>query len=220
MLGRRFINDRQQLGHLQAGGRSPELFKLGTATDARRRAPAIRILLRVSRPPCYMSSVTNEPTVLRDWSPDDGTWYVAQLADPDIQRFTSESPTTTPEDFRAALANYRGRHEWAGFAIIDPETGALAGNIAAMQDNGIAEISYWLAPAARGRGLATQALTQMCARLGQRWPACELTLWTHAKNIASQHVATRAGFRYQPDRDEQRPMGTEVWPARWYSRST
>ena len=162
--------------------------------------------------------MTNEPTVLRDWSPDDGAWYVAQLADADIQRFTSESPTTTPADFRSALAGYRGRPDWAGFAV-DPETGELAGNIAAMKHDGAAEISYWLAPAARGRGLATRALTQLCARLGQLWPTCELTLWTHAENIASQRVAARAGFRYQPDRDEQRAVGTEVWPARWYSRS-
>ena len=183
------------------------------------RATSRRIPLRVRRPPCYTSSVTNEPTVIRDWSPDDGAWYVAQLADPDIQRFTSESLTTTPADFQAALANYRGRPDWAGFAIIDPETAELAGNIAAMRDNGTAEISYWLAPAARGRGLATRALTQLCARLGERWPTCELTLWTHAENIASQRVATRAGFRYQSDRDEQRPMGTDVWPVRWYSRS-
>lgn len=161
--------------------------------------------------------MSNESTVLRDWSPDDGAWYVAQLADPDIQRFTSESPATTPDDFRAALAKYRNSPGWAGFAIVDPETGELAGNIAAVRDKDTAEISYWLASAARGRGLATRALTQMCARLREQWPACELTLWTHAENAASQHVAERAGFRHLPDRDEQRPIGAETWPARWYT---
>lgn len=59
----------------------------------------------------------------------------------------------------------------------------------------------------------------MCARLDERWPTCEFRLWTHAENTASQRAAVRAGFRHRPALDEQRPMGTEVWPARWYSRS-
>jgi RimJ/RimL family protein N-acetyltransferase len=167
----------------------------------------------------YTSAVADLPSVLRDWSPGDGEWYAAQLADPDIQRFTSERPTTTPDDFRAALAGYRDRADWAGFAVVEPETGELAGNIAAMRDGGTAEISYWLAPAARGRGLATRAVLQLCARLAERWPGCDLALWTHSANTASQRVAVGAGFRYRPDRDERRTIGTEVWPVRWYLRS-
>lgn len=66
--------------------------------------------------------VTNVPTVLHDWSPDNGAWYVAQLGDRDIQRFTGERPDTTPEGFRAALAGYRRRPDWAGFAVVDPGT--------------------------------------------------------------------------------------------------
>jgi RimJ/RimL family protein N-acetyltransferase len=106
----------------------------------------------------------------------------------------------TAADFRAALARYRGGPNWAGFAIIGP-----------------AEISYWLAPSARGRGLATRAVVEMCARLGERH---DLALWTHAGNTASQRVAERAGFHYRPDRDEQRTVGTQTWPARWYIRTS
>lgn len=157
-------------------------------------------------------------SVLREWVPGDGEWYVAQLVDPDIRRFTSESPSTTADDFRAALAGYRDRADWAGFAVVDPETGELAGNIAAMLDGGTAEVSYWLAPAARGRGLATLAVLELRARLGERWPGCDLALWTHSANIASQRVAVGAGFRHRPDRDELRTIGTRVWPVRWYVR--
>jgi [ribosomal protein S5]-alanine N-acetyltransferase len=160
------------------------------------------------------------PTVLREWSFEDGDWYAAQLADPDIQRFTSESLTTTAEDFRAALARYRAEPTWAGFAIVDPGTDDLAGNICAVLDDGTAEVSYWLAPSARGRGLATRAVVELCARVGERWPTCALALWTHADNTASQRVAERAGFRHEPDRDEQRTVGTQTWPARWYVRRT
>lgn len=86
--------------------------------------------------------------------------------------------------------------------------------------DGRAEISYWLAAGARGRGLAVRALVELCELLGERWPDCTPALWTHAENVASQRVALRAGFRYQPDLDERRPVGTEIWPARWYRRPT
>jgi RimJ/RimL family protein N-acetyltransferase len=164
---------------------------------------------------CYTGVVTS---VLREWSPNDGEWYVAQLADPAIQRFTSERLTTTADDFRAALARYSAEPTWAGFAIVEPDTGELAGNIAAGLDDGTAEVSYWLARSARGRGLATRAVVELCARLAERWPTSVLALWTHADNTASQRVAERAGFRHQPNRDEQRTVGTETWPARWYVR--
>jgi ribosomal-protein-alanine N-acetyltransferase len=160
-------------------------------------------------------------SVLRDWSLSDGDWYVGQLGDPEIQRFTTDSPDTTSSDFRAALTEYRGRPDWAGFAIVDPGTGELAGNIAASRDDdGTAEISYWLAASARGRGFATRALVEMCAWLEEHWPECSLALWTHADNVASQRVAERAGFRHQPDRDEERTVGGRVWPTRWYARGS
>jgi hypothetical protein len=94
--------------------------------------------------------------VLRDWSPADGQWYVSQLGDPDIQRFTSEQPTTTADDFRAALARLGGRRDHAGFAIVKAATGRLAGNIAAdLTADGDAEVNYWVAPGFRGRALPT-----------------------------------------------------------------
>jgi [ribosomal protein S5]-alanine N-acetyltransferase len=163
--------------------------------------------------------VTDSPAVLRDWSPADGTWYAAQLADPDILRFTSEQVTTTAEDFRAALAALQGRHNQAGFAIADAATGELAGNIAAdLTADGVAEVSYWVAPGFRGRGMASHAIGQICAWIAANWQVERIDLWTHAENIASQRAAERAGFHYEPARDEIRTMRTQRWPARWYSR--
>jgi [ribosomal protein S5]-alanine N-acetyltransferase len=159
-----------------------------------------------------------EPAMLRAWSPDDGAWYVAQLPDSEIQRFTTELVTTTADDFRAALNELGKRDDHAGFAIVDAESGELAGNIAADRVNEhTAEVSYWVAPGFRGRGLASSALRSMVAWLAGHWHVLEVALWTHAENIGSQRTAERAGFRYRPERDEMRPVGDQTWPARWYT---
>jgi [ribosomal protein S5]-alanine N-acetyltransferase len=122
--------------------------------------------------------VTDGPAILRDWSPADGAWYVGQLADPEIQRFTSEQVTTTADDFRAALARLSAREDQVGFAIVDAATGRLAGNIAAdLAADGAAEVSYWVAPGFRGRGLASHALRQLCVWITAHWQAGEIALW-------------------------------------------
>jgi hypothetical protein len=64
-----------------------------------------------------------EPAILRDWSPDDGEWYVAQLPDAQIQRFTTEQVSTTADDFRVAVEDLGRRDDRAGFAITDAGTG-------------------------------------------------------------------------------------------------
>jgi hypothetical protein len=56
----------------------------------------------------------SEPAALRVWSPDDGAWYVAQLPDSEIQRFTTELVTTTADDFRAAVRELGRRDDQAG----------------------------------------------------------------------------------------------------------
>jgi [ribosomal protein S5]-alanine N-acetyltransferase len=158
-------------------------------------------------------------SVLREWAAGDGEWYAGAVAEAEIERFTSDGAHVTAAVFRAALGRLSADPDWAGWAIVDPETGELAGNIAATRNpDGTAELSYWLAAGARGRGLATRALAELCVRLGERWPGCRPELWTHAANTASQRVAERAGFVHQPDRDERRGLGGVDVPARWYAR--
>ncbi len=58
------------------------------------------------------------------------------------------------------------------------------------------EVGYWLAIEARGRGIATRALT-----IFTRWALVDLgrpflNLQTKAGNVASQHLASRVGYRF------------------------
>jgi ribosomal-protein-alanine N-acetyltransferase len=162
--------------------------------------------------------MTDGPARLRNWSPADGAWYVAQLSDADIQRFTTERHTTTADDFRSALKRLGRRPDQAGFAIVDAITGELAGNVAADRlDDETADVSYWIAPGFRGRGLASDAIRQMQSWIATNWRVRRIDLWTHAENIASQHAAQNAGVRHEPGRDEIKTIGGRSWPVRWYS---
>ena len=55
-------------------------------------------------------------------------------------------------------------------------------------------VGYWLAPAARGQGLMTEAVRAIaCWARDEQGIRC-LRLWTHPDNLPSQSVAERAGF--------------------------
>ena len=72
--------------------------------------------------------------------------------DPLIQQFTSESPTVTVEEIRAAIAELLTKPPGAaGFLVADASTNQRLGNIALTYENGTGDVSYWIAADARGR---------------------------------------------------------------------
>jgi RimJ/RimL family protein N-acetyltransferase len=75
------------------------------------------------------------------------------------------------------------------FAIVDAGSGAFLGAIEVRPGRG--DIGYWIAAAARGRGVATRAVRLVCEWRQER----PLWLMTHPDNVASQRVAEKAGFR-------------------------
>jgi RimJ/RimL family protein N-acetyltransferase len=125
---------------------------------------------------------------------------VAELvADPDVLRFTRVPDPPPPGFARAWLDVYEaGRREGTreGFAALD-EVGRFAGlGLAFDIDREAAELElgYIVAPAARGRGVATQIL-----RLLTRWALTELgaqrvRLIIDVENPASHRVAARCGY--------------------------
>jgi RimJ/RimL family protein N-acetyltransferase len=164
-------------------------------------------------------TLTDGAVVLRQWRPTDAAWYGEAVHDPEIQRYTSESPTLTAAEVRAAIVALADQPDAVGLVICDATSGQRLGNIALRLDAGVGEVSYWVAAPARGRGVATRAL-----RLLSEWAfaALELSairLWTHADNVASRLVAERAGYRRAPADDQRRTVKGQVWDTVGYHRA-
>lgn len=60
---------------------------------------------------------------------------------------------------------------------------------------GVCEIGLTLIPAARGRGIGTEAVTLLTDHLQRTWPRVQST--TAESNLAMRRVLDRAGFAYE-----------------------
>jgi RimJ/RimL family protein N-acetyltransferase/nitrite reductase/ring-hydroxylating ferredoxin subunit len=140
---------------------------------------------------------------LRPFRAEDAPAVAAACQDPEIGRWIPLIPVPYSEsDARAfilmALQNW---HEGTGyeFAIADVEGDSYLGSVGVHAGVNARRwaIGYLVAPAARGRGIATRAV-----RLASRWAfetfdVERLALWTLPGNVRSQRVAEKAGFRYE-----------------------
>ncbi|SES20524.1 Protein N-acetyltransferase, RimJ/RimL family [Lentzea xinjiangensis] len=147
---------------------------------------------------------------LREWTVEDAAWYAGATRDPEVQRYTTDPPTLTAEQVADAIRALPANPAAASFCVED--AGERCGNVAVEVEDGVGHVSYLIAANARGRGLATRALTELVAWIFDNHLAGELRLWTHRDNTASRKVAERAGFVRDPDRDEDRVVKGAVWP--------
>ncbi|MFC3502877.1 GNAT family N-acetyltransferase [Micromonospora krabiensis] len=168
-----------------------------------------------------MSSILRAPArasapelILRPWRDDDRDALLTAYQDPVLLRWT-RFHVTSPADADRWLA--QRRQGWAdgsafSFAVLEPDTEAgerLVANVVLKQvtpGRPDAEVGYWTAAPARGRGVAGRALDAMSrwafARFGDTGLA-RLELLHQVDNAASCRVAEKTGFRFQ-----------EVLPAR------
>jgi RimJ/RimL family protein N-acetyltransferase len=136
---------------------------------------------------------------LRAWTTADVSAIAACCQDPEIPRWT-EVPSPYDEDdareFIAKAEQARLAGEELSLAVTDAESGGLLGAIGMRlaSTERRADVGYWVAASARGRGTAARAV-----RLLSRWAFEALgvervQVTTHPLNKASQRVALRAGF--------------------------
>lgn len=165
--------------------------------------------------------LTDGVVTLRLWEPVDAAWYVEQVRDPDIQRFTAEPEDLDERAVRDAIAEMRRTRAAYGVVITDAGTGELLGNagLAPVRDEPDAgTLAYWVAPAARGRGVATRAVRLLADR-AREIGMTRVELHAHIDNLGSQRVAERAGFtrgRIVPD---HRVVKGESWTVVFYDLS-
>ncbi|MEU3452788.1 GNAT family N-acetyltransferase [Micromonospora sp. NPDC006766] len=138
---------------------------------------------------------------LRPSRPDDVADTAAACADPITQRFMPGLPNPyTEESARWWIAEGEPAAWAAGgasYAIADPATDRLLGAVGlsnSMPKRRQFEIGYWVAPWARGRGVATTA-TRALAEQAFAAGCARLELLADEENTASQRVALAAGFR-------------------------
>jgi RimJ/RimL family protein N-acetyltransferase len=121
------------------------------------------------------------------------------VQDPDVQRFTRVPVPAPPEWIETWLAFYeQGREDGTreGFAIEDPG-GAFLGLVFAVTIDAEAattELGYVVAPAARGRGLASRALLELTDWAFRERDMLRAELKISTANEASKRVARRCGY--------------------------
>lgn len=138
---------------------------------------------------------------LRPFTPAEVEGVLAACQDPELQRWV---PVPVPylREHAERYVDDNSAEGWRtgrghAFAVLDATSAELLASIGLpRRDEGaaVAEVGYWVAPGARGRGIATQA-TLAVARwafgaLGVR----RLEWMADPGNAASRRVAEKAGF--------------------------
>ena len=134
---------------------------------------------------------------LRPWRPDDVDAVWGAFQDPDLRLWNGGGVVTRDD----ALALVGRRLDWtsgthASWAVVD-DAGVLLGSVSLhtidrLQND--AEIGYWTAPEARGRGVASIATDAVCRWGFDALPIDRIELCHAVENEASGRVAEKAGF--------------------------
>ncbi|MDQ3765970.1 MAG: GNAT family N-acetyltransferase [Actinomycetota bacterium] len=147
----------------------------------------------------HPEELTAGAVTLRRWRAGDATAIAAACSDKETQRWL---PLPSPYAESHALEYVAMMEEDAatgrGFAlaIVDPSSDRAVGSIGCRmsRERGVADVGYWIAPDARGKGVATTALRALSAWVFANLHPARIELVTDPENVASQRVAEKAGF--------------------------
>ncbi len=145
-------------------------------------------------------SLADELVRLRPWRETDIPAQLDAFRDPFFLCFSDWAPQTEggARDYLAAHEQARRRGEQIELALVEPHDervvlgGASLNNVE--REQGRAAIGYWLAPHARGRGVATHAVRLLVGWAFRDLGFARLELTCGPDNRASQRVAERCGF--------------------------
>jgi RimJ/RimL family protein N-acetyltransferase len=125
------------------------------------------------------------------------------VGDPDVLRFTRVPDPPPPDFVDSWLRRYEdGRRDGTreAFAIEEPSSGRFLGIAVApsiKREERTAELGYVIHPDARGRGVATAALSWLTEWGFRELDAIRLELVISTENPASKRVAEHNGYRYE-----------------------
>jgi RimJ/RimL family protein N-acetyltransferase len=134
---------------------------------------------------------------LRPWQAGDAAALQRVLADPAVGRWTGLPSRPALEWVTLTWPGRWADGTGAGFAVLDATSAALLGGVdlhGVEHASGTAEVGWFSAPEARGRGIGTEAVQVLCrwafAALGLQ----RLTAQVEVGNWASRALAEKAGF--------------------------
>lgn len=154
---------------------------------------------------------------LRPFRVEDASAVRDACQDPETQRWLPSLPRPYELHHAQYYCAMQSIDGWpAGprsLAVTDVAAGTLLASVGVNRwepQAGRAEIGYWVAPKARGRGVATQATRAVAEWSFAALAVLRLELLTDTGNVASQRVAEKAGFTREgllrayldPGRDE------------------
>jgi RimJ/RimL family protein N-acetyltransferase len=136
--------------------------------------------------------------LLRPWEPADAPVFLSAYHDVEIRRWRTRRPLTEAgvqewfDVYRKDWKREKGGH-WA----VARDDGEVLGRVALRGfdfDDGIADVAYWVLPAARGVGVATCAVTALSVWALQEIGFHRLELDHSTRNHASCRVAAKSGY--------------------------
>ncbi|MFF1921210.1 GNAT family N-acetyltransferase [Streptomyces sp. NPDC058221] len=136
--------------------------------------------------------------LLRPWGGGDVQGFLSAYRDADIRRWHTRRPSTEAqvrEWFDAYSRDWQ--QEKGGHWAVTRDGGEMVGRIALRCldfDDGVADVAYWVLPAARGAGVATRAVATLTDWALDEVGFHRLQLDHSTRNAASCAVATKSGY--------------------------
>jgi len=138
--------------------------------------------------------ITAGRLLMRPFTTADVPWVYEVSQDPVLQQYVG-----VPSPYLIEHAQYFVEHLAIGNPqrvefVVEEDGERLARVGLGLRGDGTAEVGYWTAPAARGRGVAPKAVAAVC-RWAFETQGLELIEWrAEIGNDASRRVAEKAGF--------------------------
>lgn len=118
----------------------------------------------------------------------------AAAQDPETQKWALALPSPYHREHAVAFLEHSAADALAGTGYSFVAAGEQDQVIAAMRVGADGEIGYWVAPDARGRGVATRAVTLLRDWAHEELGLQRMTMQIHPDNVISCRVAEKVGF--------------------------
>jgi ribosomal-protein-alanine N-acetyltransferase len=162
-------------------------------------APAVTAGRLSGRP---QPRLTDDGLIVRPWESSDTPALVAAYCDPAIQQWHGRSMTLADAAGWIEERHQRwGEERGADWAVVSDD--AVVGRVSLRTvdlEQGVGEVSYWVVPSQRGRGIAVRAVVTVTDWAFRDVGLHRIELVHAVANGASCRVADRAGYALEGTR--------------------